>query len=148
MPTTEEIADEVPHTCYAVHALMATRRLTRFYDNALRPTGLTIMQYALLCVIGYAKPESITALADICATERSTVSRSLTPLENAGYVTRQDETDRRQRPIRLTKEGEAKVTEVYPAWRKAQDALERRLGSSGEEVKSILAALEKTVAEI
>ena len=128
MTETRNIYDEVAGSCAAAHTLMTARRVTRAYDDALRPVGLTITQFTLLIVIGKYAPDSISELGDGLHIDRSTLSRNLMPLEKAGLVTRGAEGDRRQREIRLTPKGRAKLKKAYPLWRAAQDKIETALG--------------------
>ena len=49
--------------CSAGRLLRAARVLTRHYDDALRPVGITITQFGLLKVIQRLEPESISDIA-------------------------------------------------------------------------------------
>jgi hypothetical protein len=42
---SDELLSEVTGTCVAGRVLRAARLITRHYDDALRPTGLTITQF-------------------------------------------------------------------------------------------------------
>jgi hypothetical protein len=47
---SDELLSEVTGTCVAGRVLRAARLITRHYDDALRPTGLTITQFGLCCM--------------------------------------------------------------------------------------------------
>ncbi|WP_146739712.1 MarR family winged helix-turn-helix transcriptional regulator [Hyphomonas pacifica] len=66
--------------------LRAARRITREYDDALRPVGLTVTQFGLLNSVDRYEPDSISELADLLALDRTTLSRNLKPLEKAGLI--------------------------------------------------------------
>ncbi len=56
---------------------MATRSVTQFYDNALRPSGLRSTQFNILSVIAAAGPATVTQLTKLLAMDQTTVTRSL-----------------------------------------------------------------------
>ena len=78
---TEQIIEDVGDRCLALRALSTARAVTRRYDAALRPSGLTITQFTLLISIARLKPVAISALADVLSMERTSLSRNLKPLE-------------------------------------------------------------------
>ena len=121
---------EVPLTCVAGRVLRASRLITRHYDDALRPTGLTITQFGLLSVIGKYEPESISRLAEMMNLDRTSLSRNLTPLEKSGYVHRGNEGESRKRRVLLTTLGLKKLEEARPYWRTAQEQMEAVLGET------------------
>lgn len=110
------------HTaCYATALRRADRTLSRIYDDALRPMGLTTPQFSLLSLIERA-PDGVTLteLADAQAMDRTTLTRSLAPLARHGYVTVARGRDRRQRIAKLTSSGRDTVQQARPLWRQAQ----------------------------
>lgn len=140
----DEIYADVIGRCTAFRTLRASRAIARLYEEAMRPAGLTITQFSLLVTIGRTKPESISKIGDYLSIERTTLSRNLKPLEEAGYVTRGDEGDRRKREVRLTPKGLAKLKEAYPMWRGVQEKVEQKLGKVGaKNIADALAALHK-----
>src|SRR5262249_29301109 len=79
------LAQRLLETCLCHRARMATRAITRAYDDALRPTGLRATQLAVLAAVGARGALSIKSLADSLVMERTTLSRNLRPLEQQGY---------------------------------------------------------------
>ena len=138
---TEQIIEDVGDRCLALRALSTARALTRRYDAALRPSGLTITQFTLLISIARLKPVAISALADVLSMERTSLSRNLKPLEAAGLVERMAETSGRAKPIRITDAGRKKLEEAYPMWIKAQQATEEKLTDSAQSVSDMLYTL-------
>lgn len=116
--------------CSAARLLRATRVVTRHYDDALRPVGITITQFGLLNMIKRYEPESISDVAQMLNVDRTTLSRNLKPLENAGLVFRGNEGESRRRRVLLTTLGVAKLKEAIPLWRKAQTRIEEVLGEA------------------
>ena len=119
---------EVTGRCVAGRVLRAARLITRHYDDALRPTGLTIAQFGLLNVIGKYEPESISQIAEWMNLDRTSLSRNLKPLEKAGFVYRGNEGASRKRRVLLTTLGLKKLEEARPYWRAAQEKMEAVLG--------------------
>jgi DNA-binding MarR family transcriptional regulator len=124
----DEILSEVTGRCVAGRVLRAARLITRHYDDALRPAGLTITQFGLLHVIGRYEPESISRVAELMDLDRTSLSRNLKPLEKAGLVYRGNEGSQRKRRVLLTTLGLKKLEEARPYWKAAQERMEEVLG--------------------
>ena len=108
---------------------MASRAVTRFYDDNLRSVGLRATQLALLVAVGNEDVMSITALAKFMGMDRSTLTRNLAPLEREGLIRVGNEGWRRSRTVEITKKGRTRLREALPFWEKAQDTLRQKLGS-------------------
>tara|TARA_R110002051_G_scaffold4127_1_gene21951 strand:- start:9417 stop:9905 length:489 start_codon:yes stop_codon:yes gene_type:complete len=128
MIDTADLLSEVTGTCVAGRVLRAARLITRHYDDALRPTGLTITQFGLLHVIGRYEPDSISQVAELMNLDRTSLSRNLKPLEKAGFVHRGNEGTGRKRRVLLTTLGLKKLEEARPYWKQAQAKMEAVLG--------------------
>lgn len=137
----DETLDLVAADCVCRRARMVARKVTRVYDEALRPTGLKITQFTLLVAIGKGAPESVSLLADALAMERTTVVRNLQLLEKDGLIEIGPEGIRRARAIRLTRSGRERLAAAYPYWEKAQETLRQRLGD--DDLQLTRTALEK-----
>jgi len=136
---TREVSGDPPVNCSAARLLRAARVLTRHYDEALRPAGITITQFGLLNVIKRAEPESISDIASILDIDRTTLSRNLKPLEKANLVFRGNEGGSRRRRVLLTTLGVAKLEEAMPLWQQAQTRVEQVLGDA--KLKDLYGAL-------
>lgn len=121
--------DEVAQECAAIRTRMAARSVTRAYDEALRPLGLRVTQFTLMVAIERGASESISALADKLAMERTTLTRNLRLLEKQGLIELGPEGYRRARSMQLTGEGRSLLAKALPVWRETQDALVQRLGA-------------------
>jgi DNA-binding MarR family transcriptional regulator len=119
--------------CTGAALRKATRRLCQFYDDALRPTGLKLTQYSVLSTLAYAGDPSITDLADRLMMDRTTLTRNLRPLQNAGWVRLGRGGDARSRAVELTPEGRRVLEAAAPVWRDAELAVRERLGADGGE---------------
>ena len=124
MNTERAILDSC--ACHRVRT--AARAVTRAYDQVLRPVGLRATQLSLLVATAADDPVSITALAKVMGMDRSTLTRNLRPLESEGLIAVKLEGWRRSRALQITKKGRLRLEEALPLWRKAQEALRRKLG--------------------
>lgn len=118
------------HLCACLQARMTARALTRMYDEALRPTGLKVTQLSLLAAIAQGVPGSISALADRLALERTTLTRNLKLLGDAGLIAPRPGAGRAV-AHELTDAGREALARAAPLWRKAQDAVEAAMGEAG-----------------
>jgi DNA-binding MarR family transcriptional regulator len=107
---------------------MATRVLTRRYDEALRPHGLRTTQYSILARLADEGPMTVGRLAGRLATERTTLSRELGPLGRRGLVEVAAGDDRRRRVVSLTTAGSEALAGARPAWTAVQAETRDALG--------------------
>lgn len=143
-----EMFDDVISRCAAVRTLRAARVMTRHFDDALRPVGLTVTQFTLLITIGRHSPESISEIGQWLSIDRTSLTRNLKPLEAVGYVTRGDEGAGRKRKIALTPAGEDILQKAYPLWEAAQTRVEDSFpGAAYAGAKDVLKTLRRISAE-
>lgn len=115
-------------TCFRVRRL--ARRVTQIYDRVLAPSGLRVTQFSLLAVVIRADAMPIGAIAVALDMDRTTLTRNLKPLVDAGLLSLvRSSIDARQREARVTAEGRARHAEARRLWRRAQDELQRILGA-------------------
>ena len=112
-------------TCFALRKL--TRTVTRLYDQHLAAASLKTTQYSLLKSIAQG-PLPVAELAARLSTERTTLTRNLKPMIEAGWVELKPGEDSRQRIVTITAAGRDTVKAAKQAWRRAQSELERTLG--------------------
>ena len=77
---------EIARDCLASRARRLERLLTRIYDDALRPHGLTGSQLGMLVAIQLSGATSAAAIGRRLNLEKSTVSRNLARLAAANLV--------------------------------------------------------------
>lgn len=119
-------SDDRPCTCAALRR--AARAVTALYDDALRPTGLRITQFAILRLLARFGPMPVTRLAAEAELSRSTMGRNLDPLERRGLVLVSiGEADGRERHAELTEAGRAAIADALPFWRAAQREVAARI---------------------
>jgi DNA-binding MarR family transcriptional regulator len=104
-----------------------TRRLTRIYDAHLVGSGMNVNQYSVLAHAAEQR-YTVTELANALEMERTTLTRNLRPLTDAGWLTLVPGTDLRSREIQLTPAGRRQLARARRAWQGAQREVEATLG--------------------
>lgn len=136
--TTLHIKDH----CLCLHAQRAARALSRRFDEAFRPLGITSGQFSLLNSLNRPEPPTIGAVASLLVMDRSTVTANLKPLERMGaVVVRVDEKDRRGRRAALTDAGRALLAAATPVWTAEHAAVEGGLGRDADDLRAGLNAV-------
>src|SRR5271168_3353136 len=89
--------------CNCLVLRRATRVVTQHYDRHLAAVGLTATQFWLLARLAYGGAASINEIARLMMADRTTVGRTLGPLEREGLIEiRIDPADRRSRLVEPT----------------------------------------------
>ena len=125
---TTDLTD-VSGRCVAVRTLMTARSVARAFDHALKSVGLTGTQFSLLVAIGAGQYGSISELGERLHIEKSTLSRNLRPLMDAGLIEKDESARGRSILLNLTDAGKTKLDEAYPVWQSVQARLEGSLGT-------------------
>lgn len=121
------------------------RRLGRFYDDALAPSGLKGTQFGLLFQISVGSEPAMGAIAEALIMDLSALGHTLKPLVRDGYVeTFPDKDDRRIKRVKLTPSGQAKLDEAIRLWSLAQRQFEDRIGA--ERAAKLRAMLDEVAA--
>ncbi|MCB1471785.1 MAG: winged helix-turn-helix transcriptional regulator [Rhodobiaceae bacterium] len=119
--------------CTCCHVRRATRRLTRMYEQALEPSGLTAMQFAILAAVARNPGASRGAVAELLDMDISTLSRGLKPLLGDGSLAlalASGEGSGRGAVLDLTPQGRARFELAVPLWQHAQRAVHESLGAA------------------
>jgi DNA-binding MarR family transcriptional regulator len=132
--------------CLCLYIQRAARALSRRFDDALRPLGLTNGQFSLLMSLNRPEPPGMAAVAALLAMDRTTLTAALKPLERRGLVkVAIDPEDRRGRRLHLTSGGRALLASAVPVWEKAHRAAEALLDDGdADRLRRDLSALLKT----
>jgi DNA-binding MarR family transcriptional regulator len=115
--------------CVCAKLRRSARIVSALYDEALVPSGLTVAQFSLLRMLQRAGPCSLTALAAATGHDRTTLNRTLKPLEEAGLVASSLGEDQRARIVGVTEQARAAMRAAQPHWEGAQDRIRRALGA-------------------
>ena len=116
--------ESLPLLACACASLRRTARVvTQLYETELRGTGLRVTQFTLLQALEQMGAASQGALGQLLALDATTLSRSLPPLERAGWIRAAAGPDRRVVRWSLTPAGRRRHARALPAWARAQERL-------------------------
>ncbi|MFM7084614.1 MAG: MarR family winged helix-turn-helix transcriptional regulator [Hyphomicrobium sp.] len=140
-----DIAESTAASCLATRVRQLSRIITRVYDDAMRPLGITASQYTLLAQL--AAHDGITAVEighdlDI---EKSTLSRNLKRLLALTLIVMDPPAGRRGRGLHLTPKGQAVLKDAFPVWKNAQS---HTISVMGNDSRSTLDALLKQAEKL
>jgi DNA-binding MarR family transcriptional regulator len=130
-------------TCFKLRKL--TRAMSRLYDQHMAAVGLKITQYSVLANMARAALP-VAELAERLGTERTTLTRNLKPLIDAGWAQLVPGPDARQKVVTMTDAGRAKLKQAQPHWRRAQAEIEATLGVDA--VRALHLTLDTTLTQL
>jgi DNA-binding MarR family transcriptional regulator len=116
--------------CASANLRRAARLVTRHYDRALKPIGVTAAQLPILSAISAGAGDSITELSTTLDIEASGLSRDLALLQKKGLVRLTTGEDRRSRKLELTAAGHRTIVRAFKAWKRAHAQLLTVVGES------------------
>jgi DNA-binding MarR family transcriptional regulator len=117
-----------PRGCTNLKLKQASRLVARHYEGFVAPTGLKATQYSLLSHIVALGPLRAGELAAAIRVDPSTLSRNLQPLVEHGWAQVKPGPDSRSRIVEATAAGHELRRTAQRAWKRAQLALNERLG--------------------
>ena len=124
-----KLSATVPRGCTNFKLRQLTRRVTQHYDRVVAASGLKTTQYSLLSQMEHLGPARPSDLAAAMAMDNSTLTRNLQPLVAGGWAEIGPGQDGRSRRVAITALGRAKRLEAQREWKRAQLALNERLGA-------------------
>jgi DNA-binding MarR family transcriptional regulator len=125
MSAEQKDSPSVPCLCFALR--QASRAVSRLYDEELRGIGLRTTQYSLLQALRRSGEVRQRDLAERTLHDETSLTRSLRPLVDAGWIAVRTGEDRREKWFRITADGVAKLGEARPAWERAQARIQTLL---------------------
>lgn len=130
---------KTPCVCIALRRV--TQKVTDFYDQALKSTGININQYSLLINIKHIEGCGTGELAQRVGLEKSTLVRTLQPLLRDGFVIDGAPQNSRSRQLYLSEKGQTTLKKAQPLWSKAQEDVIHQLGVTAKSFGKILDSL-------
>ena len=109
---TKKLGAEAVGGCIATRLRLATRVITKVYDDALRPLGLTVAQLSMLVVAedrGLIRQSEVGAELQL---DDSTLSRNLERMRTGGWLEEVPADDARVHSYRLTPAGRKRLHAV------------------------------------
>ncbi|MDA8870589.1 MarR family transcriptional regulator [Rhizobiaceae bacterium] len=130
-------------TCAAQTVRLAARRLTRRYEEALRPLNLTASQYTILTALVSSGGLRQGMLGDLLGFEQTTTTRLLATMAKRGLVIFEpDPNDARSKIVRASANGHAAYAEGHALWEAAQkETLNAVTPEEWAETKRVLSRL-------
>ena len=114
--------------CVCAKLRRSARIVSALYDEALAPAGFSVAQFSLLRMLQRAGPCSLSEFAEATGHDRTTLNRTLKPLEKAGFVASSAGADQRTRIVEITDEACSAMKLGQPLWEEAQARIENLLG--------------------
>ncbi len=114
--------------CVCATLRKATRSVTQYFDNTLRPSGLRATQFNILAEIHGVGEATVTELTEILVMDQTTLTRSLALLERGGLLRTVPKPDGRVKAVQLTKKGQRALQTAYPLWVGAQKKMLKAIG--------------------
>lgn len=115
-----------PCTCFQLRR--AARRVSQVYDRHLAAAELSLNAYSILR--RSSQPRPLGELADALGMDRTTLTRNLKPLLEAGLLSAAPGVDSRQRQVQISVAGKRRLQKAFPLWQQAQQEVETRFGSA------------------
>jgi DNA-binding MarR family transcriptional regulator len=131
MADFSQLARQMAEECPALRVRQASRVLAKLYDDELAPFGLHSSQLPVLAAVALFGDSGATMskLAQAVLMDRTTLTRSILPLERAGLlrVARSPE-DARTKVVVITRAGERMIESIFPVWERVFTRIKKTLG--------------------
>lgn len=127
--------------CICGRLRRATRTLSRAYDEALAPHGLTVTQFSILRTLNRLGEQTLNQLSEIGGYEKSGLWRTLQPLIRDGLVETGVGAARNQ-TARISDAGRERLEAALPDWSAVQDRLDDGRKHRNDRLLSLLEELE------
>lgn len=128
--------------CACAKLRRSARIVSTLYDEALAPAGFTVAQFSLLRMLQRAGPCSLTEFAEASGHDRTTLNRTLRPLEQAGFVASSAARDKRARIVAVTEAARIAMRRGQPLWEQAQARIAATLGPDRDALFALLDRVE------
>ena len=128
MKHIDEVYPKKPNRCNCMNVRRASRAITQFYDDVLKPSGLTVAQMSLLRQLDMVERVTISELAKRMRIDRTTLNRNMKPLLECELIAVAPGDDSRTRQVRMTAAGKQAVDRAWELWEEAQISIQEYLG--------------------
>jgi len=135
-------AELIAKECVAVRLRLLTRAVSRIYNKALRPHGITISQMNILVAVSYMGKSNHQQVCSALSLDKSTLSRDVERMIDKGWLVSLAGHDGRTSLLRVTSAGQKLLSRASPAWRHAQEQATALLG------EATLASLGRAVSAV
>lgn len=114
--------------CYCINLRQAANMLTKYYDQAFEPLGITTSQFSLLDAVYLLESSNKSQLAQFTKLDRTTIIRGLHVLSKKKLIHEVSGENSRNNLIQLTKIGASTVKEGLIIWEQVQAKVKTALG--------------------
>lgn len=114
--------------CLALYLRKANRVMTQIYDHNMSHHGIKVTQFSIIRAVSYLGEASHKTLQDALVLDQTTLSRNLKPLIRDGFLERIEGSDRREKLVRLSKQGKTLFNAAKKDWEKSQKMIAEALG--------------------
>ncbi|EOS58656.1 MarR family winged helix-turn-helix transcriptional regulator [Paenibacillus barengoltzii] len=128
--------------CYCANLRQASRAVTQYYEDVMKPCGLKVTQYTLLQYIKRIGACTMLQVSEGLDLERTTLVRNFKVLEDKGLIQITSSSSSRANLIHLTEKGISVLEQAETYWNQAQRFLEEEC-LSADELKSLQQILQK-----
>jgi DNA-binding MarR family transcriptional regulator len=135
--------DNTPCICGRLRR--TSRALTRLYDEALAPVGVTVTQFSVMRTLSRLERPTLIELAEATAHEKSALWRTLQPLVKKGWIDAVSDKGERGQRLSVTAPGLEKLADAMPHWRAAQARVSETLGDRETALIALLTEVEAHV---
>jgi DNA-binding MarR family transcriptional regulator len=132
--------------CLLRNTRAAARVMTRRFAEHMREFNVSTEQFSLLASLVGTDHNSVSALAEFLAIERTTLTRNLALLEKKHLVKLVPARKGNARTVELTPAGRQLMVDMTPAWRQAQSMAFKQV--SRDEVDQALDVLRRITTEL
>jgi DNA-binding MarR family transcriptional regulator len=139
---TRAPVEQIAQECIAVQLRTLTRAVTRIYNRALRPFGLTVSQMNILVAVSYMGEARQQDVCRVLHLDKSTLSRDVERMRANGWIENLPGDDARTSLLHVTTAGKKLLEKTNSAWQHAQQEAVALLGDEHS------ASLGRTVASI
>lgn len=131
--------------CNCLNLRRAAQALTRVYDESVTgSSGISLNQFALLRNINELAPVSVSDLSAALRLDRTTLVRTLKPLEKLALIEDLAAAGTRSRELTLTRKGQETLAAANTGWVSAQNRLRAELGAAGiKQLTGLLSKIER-----
>ncbi len=104
--------------CLCASIRRSSRSISQIYNQHLRNSGedINANQISILVTISQIKKGTITQISNKLKMERTTLTRNLNILENAGWLKTSSGEDGRVKYLFITEKGDSVLIKIYPHW--------------------------------
>lgn len=141
----DSVAKRIARECVAFRVQLLNRVISRLYDEALQPLGVTMNQMCILTVLenmGEAQPGAVGAYLRM---DKSTVSRAVKLMRQRKWVAENPGADARSVLLVVTEKGRALIAKALPLWERSQAQARELLGGDGASAESITVIVDRFV---